>query len=142
MTLSSHFSPVYTIQALVTLLHNRHGLDTNNFANYHAVSNIGFVSKVLERYVANAVREHVDNNGYLMPFRVPIDGVIALIIILVLPPVACQSSDRALPMPGTADGDAISRCQNTHRHSCPSTSCMSVIRSCPPNAWHSRWRCY
>ena len=34
-----------------------------------------------------------------------------IIIILVLPPVASQSSDRALPMPGTADGDAISRCQ-------------------------------
>ena len=26
--------------------------------------NTGFVSRVLERYVANAVREHVDNNGY------------------------------------------------------------------------------
>ena len=35
----------------------------------------------------------------------------SIIIILVLPPDTCQSSDRALPMPGTADGDAISRCQ-------------------------------
>ena len=33
------------------------------------VSNIGFVSKVLERYVANAVREHVDNNGYNDAFQ-------------------------------------------------------------------------
>ena len=33
-----------------------------------------------------------------------------VIIILVPPPVACQSK-RALPVPGTADGYAISRCQ-------------------------------
>ena len=48
--------------ALVTPLHKRHGLDTNNFANYRPVSKIVFVSKALERYVANDVREHVDNN--------------------------------------------------------------------------------
>ena len=55
--------------ALVTPLHKRHGLDTNKLANYRPVSNIGFVSKVLERYVANAVREHVDNNGYNDAFQ-------------------------------------------------------------------------
>ena len=34
-----------------------------------------------------------------------------IIIILVLPPgVVCQSNC-ALPMPGTADGDVVSRCQ-------------------------------
>ena len=33
-----------------------------------------------------------------------------VIIILVLPPVKFQSNC-ALPMPGTADGDAVSRCQ-------------------------------
>ena len=31
--------------------------------------NTGFVSRVLERYVANAVREHVDNNGYNDAFQ-------------------------------------------------------------------------
>ena len=36
------------------------------------------------------------------------------IIILVLPPVACQSNC-ALPMAGTSDGDAISRCQVLRR---------------------------
>ena len=34
----------------------------------------------------------------------------AIIIIIVLPPVAFQSN-RALPMRGTGDGDAISRCK-------------------------------
>ena len=58
-----------TLHALVTPLHKRHGLDTNNLANYRPVSNIGFVSKVLERYVANAMREHVDNNGYNDAFQ-------------------------------------------------------------------------
>ena len=52
-----------------TPLHTRRGLDTNNFANYRPVSNIGFVSKVLERYVSNAVREHVDNNDYNDAFQ-------------------------------------------------------------------------
>ena len=40
-----------------------------NFANYRPVSNIGFVSKVLERYVTNTVRELVDNNGYNDAFQ-------------------------------------------------------------------------
>ena len=34
-----------------------------------------------------------------------------VIIILVLPPGVVCSSNRALPMLGTADGDAVSRCQ-------------------------------
>ena len=33
------------------------------------------------------------------------------LIILVLPPGVVCSSNRALPMPGTANGDAISHCQ-------------------------------
>ena len=41
--------------------------------------------------------------------RVKFDGLI--IIILVLPPGVVCSSNRALPMLGTADGDAVSRCQ-------------------------------
>ena len=37
------------------------------------------------------------------------------IIILVLPPGVVCPSNRALPMPGTADGDAVSRCQDLGR---------------------------
>ena len=68
-SLQSGTVPADMKHALVTPLHKRHGLDSNNFANYRPVSNIGFVSKVLERYVANAVREHVDNNGYNDAFQ-------------------------------------------------------------------------
>ena len=68
-SLQSGTVPADMKDALVTPLHKRHGLDSNNFANYRPVSNIGFVSKVLERYVANAVREHVDNNGYNDAFQ-------------------------------------------------------------------------
>ena len=39
------------------------------------------------------------------------DDLVLIIIILVLPPGVVCSSNRALPMPGTADGDAVSRCQ-------------------------------
>ena len=48
-SLQSGTAPADMKHALVTPLHKRHGLDTNNFANYRPVSNIGFVSKVLER---------------------------------------------------------------------------------------------
>ena len=68
-SLQSGTVPADMKHALVTPLHKRHSLDNNNFANYRPVSNIGFVSKVLERYVANAVREHVDNNGYNDAFQ-------------------------------------------------------------------------
>ena len=36
---------------------------------------------------------------------------VSLIIILVLPPGVVCPSNCALPMPGTADGDVVSRCQ-------------------------------
>ena len=36
---------------------------------------------------------------------------VLIIIILVLPPGVVCSSNRALPMHGTADGDAVSHCQ-------------------------------
>ena len=68
-SLQSGTVPADMKHALVTPLHKRHGLDTNNLANYRPVSNIGFVSKVLARYVANAVREHVGNNGYNDAFQ-------------------------------------------------------------------------
>ena len=42
-------------------------------------------------------------------------GVDAVIIILVLPPGVVCSSNSALPMPDTADGDAVSRCQVLER---------------------------
>ena len=39
------------------------------------------------------------------------DVYITIIIILVLPPGVVCLSNRALPMLGTADGDAVNRCQ-------------------------------
>ena len=29
----------------------------------------------------------------------------------------------------------------SYHHSCPSTRSRMFVKSCPPNAWHSRWRC-
>ena len=39
------------------------------------------------------------------------DTIDLIIIILVRQPEDARPSNRTLPMPGTADGDAISRCQ-------------------------------
>ena len=30
---------------------------------------------------------------------------------------------------------------SSHHHSCPSTRSHMSVKLCPPNAWHSRWRC-
>ena len=48
------------------------------------------------------------NLGLIGQIFVPKMGII---IILVLPPGVVCLSNRALPMLGTADGDAVSRCQ-------------------------------
>ena len=50
--------------------------------------------------------EHLSRN---MHFQNSLNAGTLVIIILVIPPVAFQS------MPGTADGDAISRCQVLNR---------------------------
>ena len=77
-SLQSGTVPADMKHALVTPLHKRNGLDSNNFANYRPVSNIGFVSKVLERYVANACANMLTTMATMTPFKVPIDRGIAL----------------------------------------------------------------
>ena len=58
---------------------------------------------------------HARNEGVTKPVSTYIFGNLIdahpIIIIIVLPPGVVCPSNRALPMPGTADVDAVSRCQ-------------------------------
>ena len=59
-------------------------------------------------------------------------GVRAIIIILVLPPGVVGSSNGALPMLGTADGDAVSRCHVLEEsRQCQSWGRPYVLRGLP-----------
>ncbi|KAK3082746.1 hypothetical protein FSP39_004177 [Pinctada imbricata] len=52
-------------QAVVNPLLKKPGLDIENFKNYRPVSNLSFLSKVLEKVVAKRLNEHLESNGLL-----------------------------------------------------------------------------
>ena len=51
--------------ALVTPLLKRPGFDTADMANYRPVSNVTFVSKIVERAVAKQIHQYLEANGLL-----------------------------------------------------------------------------
>ena len=55
-------------QAMVTSILKKRGLDVNCLANYHPISNLSFLSKTLERYVAKELRYYLDINGHNDPY--------------------------------------------------------------------------
>ena len=55
--------------AIVTPLLKKTGLDTDNLRNYRPVSNLLFISKLLERVVLKQVRAHMLNHNLLEPFQ-------------------------------------------------------------------------
>ena len=56
-------------QALVKPLLKKNGLDENNLKNYRPVSNLRFVSKVLERVVLKQLLNHLDVHGLREKFQ-------------------------------------------------------------------------
>ena len=51
--------------ALVTPLLTKTGLDTSDMANFRPVSNLSFVSKVVEKVVSRQLNEHLTDQGLL-----------------------------------------------------------------------------
>ncbi|XP_062400145.1 uncharacterized protein LOC134089717 [Sardina pilchardus] len=45
------------------------GLDSNNFNNYRPISNLPFLSKVLEKIVATQLQDHLKDNDLFEPFQ-------------------------------------------------------------------------
>jgi len=55
--------------AVVTPLLKKRGLDTSNIANFQPVSNLTFMSKVVERAVAKQLNEHLTANDLLPRYQ-------------------------------------------------------------------------
>ena len=55
--------------AIIKPLLKKNGLDTNDCNNYRPVSNLSFVSKILERVVSQQLVQHLNANNLLDPFQ-------------------------------------------------------------------------
>ena len=54
--------PFVRKEALITPLVRKHNLDPENLCNYHPVSNLPVLSKVIERAVSNQLLQHMKDN--------------------------------------------------------------------------------
>ena len=61
--------PAAMKHAIVTPILKKRGLDVNCLTNYRPISNLSFLSKTLERYVASELRHYLDTNGFIDPFQ-------------------------------------------------------------------------
>ena len=61
--------PCVMKHAVVTPLIKKTGLDPEKMTNYRPISNLSFVSKLLEKHVATQVRQHLEENGLFDVFQ-------------------------------------------------------------------------
>ena len=61
--------PCVMKHAVVTPLLKKTGLDPEKMTNYRPISNLSFVSKLLEKHVATQVRQHLEENGLFDVFQ-------------------------------------------------------------------------
>ena len=69
MSLTSGVVPESMRHALVTPLLKKQSLDPENPKNYRPVSNLPFVSKILEKVVAKQLLDHMETNGLHEPLQ-------------------------------------------------------------------------
>ena len=62
-SLSTGIVPPKFKQAIVTPLLKKPGLDTNYMKNFRPVSNLSFISKILEKVVLNQLKNHLSGNN-------------------------------------------------------------------------------
>ena len=68
-SLSTGIVPPQFKQAIVTPLLKKPGLDTNNMKNFRPVSNLPFISKILEKVVLIQLKNHLSGNNLLEIFQ-------------------------------------------------------------------------
>ena len=68
-SLESGVVPAAMNHAIVTPILKKRGLDVNCLTNYRLISNLTFLSKTLQRYVASELRHYLDTNGFNDPFQ-------------------------------------------------------------------------
>ena len=64
-SLSAGIVPQQSKQALVTPLLKKPGLDSNDMKNFRPVSNLPFISMILEKVVLTQLRNHLSSNNLL-----------------------------------------------------------------------------
>ena len=68
-SISQGLFPQYFKQAHVTPLLKKSSLSRHELKNYRPVSNLNYVSKLMEKVVANQIKGHVDGFGLDNPFQ-------------------------------------------------------------------------
>ena len=69
LSLESATVPADMKSALITPVLKKTSLDSNELINYRPISNLSFVSKLLERHIAADLRCYIDENTLLDPFQ-------------------------------------------------------------------------
>ena len=68
-SLSTGIVPPQFKQAIVTPFLKKPGLDTNDMKNFRPVSNLSFISKILEKVVLIQLKNHLSGNNLLEIFQ-------------------------------------------------------------------------
>ena len=69
LSLESETVPTDMKSALITPVLKKTSLDSNELVNYRPISNLSFVSKLLEKHIAADLRYYIDENTLLDPFQ-------------------------------------------------------------------------
>jgi len=68
-SLSTGIVPPHFKQAIVIPLLKKPGLDTNDMKKFRPVSNLSFITKILEKVVLNQLKNHLSGNNLLEIFQ-------------------------------------------------------------------------
>ena len=69
MSLSTGILPNELKLAFVKPLFKKTTLDSNNIKNYRPISNLFFLSKLIERVIANQLQLHRSSNGFMSEYQ-------------------------------------------------------------------------
>lgn len=68
-SLASGYVPSYFKSAIITPILKKPGADPSNLDNYRPISNLPFISKILEKCVATQVNDHLSKNNLFEQFQ-------------------------------------------------------------------------
>ena len=69
LSLSQSMMPTVFKEAVITPILKKSSLDPENLKNYRPVSNLSFISKLIERIVASKLTSYLENNSLLEPLQ-------------------------------------------------------------------------
>ena len=69
MSLSTGILPNELKLAFVKPLFKKTTLESNNIKNYRPISNLFFLSKLIERVIANQLQLHRSSNGFMSEYQ-------------------------------------------------------------------------